>query len=156
MSVSGIQSSLGTNLALILQNMQLQSANKTGAVQAQKQPTAGGMTLDQILLKLADTNGDGKISKQERTALEEKLQAVMDAMENNAIASSSTTGTGSIDTSGGVPISSILASLGSSQSSGSLDQSTANLLASLFSNGSTNSKDDLMVVLSQSNVDVYA
>jgi hypothetical protein len=165
MSVSGIQSSMGTNLAILLQRMQLpgtdtttQTGKTASAAAPPPPPPPRNRSLEQILLQIGDTNGDGKISEAERKAMEEKFASIMAAIEKAMTGSSTTTNTTDIGTSDDAEasISSILSSLGSYQSTDSTDQNSTNLLAIIFSNGSITSKEDLQQLLLQTNVDLYA
>ncbi|MCX6647557.1 MAG: hypothetical protein NTY09_14535 [bacterium] len=160
MSISGIQSSVGSNLAILLQNMQLSGTDKTQAKKAAPPPPPPqkNQSLEQILLLIGDTDGDGKISEAEREAMEEKFASVMAAITDNMTSSSATSSSSDVEESDDseASISSILESLGTSQSDELSDQSSASLLAIIFSNGTITSKEDLQQLLLQANVDLYA
>jgi len=156
---------MGTNLAVLLQHMQISGTEKTQTGKTASAsppppppPPPGNQSLEQTLLLIGDTDGDGKISEAEKEAMEEKFATVMAAIEKNMGASSSTSTSSKVETSENsmASISSILSSLGSVLSSDSSDQNSASLLAIIFSNGSITSKEDLQQLLLQSNVDLYA
>jgi len=165
MSVSGIQSSMGSNLAILLQRMTLPGSDTTtqtgktaSAPPSPPPPPPRNQSLEQILLQIGDTNGDGKISEAERQAMEEKFAAIMAAIDKAMTGSDSTSDVSDVETSDDTEasISSILSGLGSYQSTDSTDRSSTNLLAIIFSNGEITSKEDLQQLLLQTNVDLYA